>query len=194
MKEQLAEKFKVYIEEKNPPRVKVKKVPLFITDIDVAKQLGPGARVISSREFPNSQTKDVIAVTPTKLYFQLLDSKIVTFGNYISCHVSPSNIATQCGICLKLGHGSEKCAKKDNGEEAIRCSHCGEFGHRKVKCPSLQATPHCGNCIDAGNNESSHNAFDQCCPLRIKANRRVIRNTDWKADINQTNDGPSSSH
>ena len=194
LKEKLSDKFKVYIEEKNPPRVKVKRVPLFISDEDVAKQLGLGARVITSQEYPSSQTKNVIAVTPTKLYFQLIETKTVSFGNYITCRITPSNIATQCGICLKLGHGTEKCTKRNDGNEAIRCSHCGVSGHRKANCPSSQDTPCCGNCADAKLEVLNHNAFDKQCPLRIKANHRVIRKTDWKVDHDNNNDGPSTSN
>ena len=189
LKMELSGQFKVAIETKSMPKVKVSRVPLFITDEEVEGQLGGGSKVISSRNFLNSRTKDIIAVTPTEWYYKLLADKSLTFGNFITCKIFPCNTAPQCGICLKE-HATEKCLHKEDGPQAIRCSHCAEKGHRWIDCPSRDSLPKCGNCLDTKLKEINHHAFDRNCPIKTRANRRLAQRTEWEVDLTTPNHGP----
>ncbi|KAG8231960.1 hypothetical protein J437_LFUL008880 [Ladona fulva] len=56
-----------------------------------------------------------------------------------------------CGRCQSFGHPTQACTA------ALRCSRCGEEGHRAIDCKAIQQR--CANC-----GSTTHSTVDRSCP------------------------------
>lgn len=73
----------------------------------------------------------------------------------------------QCSRCLCFGHGKKLCTDTQD-----KCSHC-TGPHMRAECPVRLAggEPTCKNCTSAKMGDTTHNSFDECCPVRKKWDR-----------------------
>jgi hypothetical protein len=88
-----------------------------------------------------------------------------------------SHPTDQCQCCQKLGHHQATC-KADNGPIWRFCTEVHPTDkHSYSQYPSrigkscAHTTYKCANCIEAGNEDTNHAAFNPCCPIKAKAIR-----------------------
>ena len=130
--------------------------------------------------FVSSRFGDAILVVPPELHKVLTDNKKLK----ISCQqvrVSKFSRFTQCGFCLKFGHSSKVCKKKD----LPVCGWCSK-NHKTSDCKK-ETDPVCYNCSehnkilrrDQTKLDVSHEAVSSYCPLLQRAKKVAEWNTNY---------------
>lgn len=151
------------------PRIAILAVPTEATYAQVIQHMPDIIGNIDDGETPKKLTwiteklnryrsaKTVILEVEPYIRQRLIKKGKVRVGLQI-CHITDSNIPTQCRQCFLYTHRTAQCT------QPVHCAHCGGPGHIKKYCTYKERPPTCRNCTDNNRNNTSHASMDQKCP------------------------------